>query len=184
MVSDDRWDDVIPTAEEAAAAERLRQMVDSGVRSDAAEGPSLAAVALLEACRGEIAVDELAPRRLRNELVALASRRKRRPLARAFLQVAAAGLVAAFLAVGRVPRTPSAALLAQREAQAREAVAFVASGASTESISRSTLASLTASRTEAFFSDVESERLAASSTTDSQGFKQGVAATPTPGGVS
>ncbi len=170
---------------EAAEAESLRQMLDSGARGDAAGEASFSAVALLEACRGEIAIDELAVRRLRNELIVLASRRKRRPFARVFLQVAAAALVAALLAVGRVPRTPSAALLAEREAEAREAVGLVATSASVDSISRSTLASLTAGRTEALFADVESERLANSSAeADSPSSQQGGPATPIPGGAS
>ncbi len=184
-MSEERWADAAATAEEAAAAERLRQMVDSGSRDGAVDEDAISAVALLGACRGEAGLDEVAARRLRNELVSLASRRKRRPVVRTFLQVAAAGLVAAALAVGRVPRTSSAGLLAEREAEAREAVALVATSASVDSISRSTLASLTASRTEALFADVESERLAASPYgTVPRGSPQGVGATPTPGGAS
>jgi hypothetical protein len=182
-----------PTAEELAEAASLRDRLEgAGAGTGGDVERTLALLAAASAGDAPV-LDEVTVRRIRRELVGAASRR-RFPVLHAAFQVAAALLVAALLAVGRAPAPPSAALLAEREAEAREAIARVllapgaASGGAT-GVSASALASLTRARTAELFSSVDSERLSqrvglSSAGSDSVSGLSGVSLTPTPGGAS
>lgn len=184
-----------PTAEEVSEATLLRDRLESGCGDPGPDAERT--LVLLSAASDSPPFDDVAVRRLRRELVAAASRRWRHGVLYAALQVAAALLVAALLAVGRAPAPPSAALLAEREALAREAVLRVqatASSATDEAVgvSRSTLASLTRARTAELFLSIDSDRLSLrvgeelSGSAGSSGASglSGISATPTPGGAS
>ena len=170
-----------PTPEERAEAARLRDRLEEGTGE--LEADVAGTVALLGVASGAPLLDDLAARRLRRELAGAASRNRFRPLLRGALRVAAAALVGAFLVQGRLPRVPDAAILEEREAMAREAVALVTSRLPSGSVSRSALASLTASRTEALFAEVESERLVGASG-DTGAADGAISPTPVPGGAS
>jgi hypothetical protein len=197
-MKDDRNGFEPPTAEELAEAVLLRERLESGAGDP---GPGAGRMLALFAAASEaVPIDDVAARRIRRELVAAASRRTLRPALRpalrTALQVAAAVLVAALLAAGRASTPPSAALLAAREVEARDAVARVlfSSGARSDGSGRlpaSTLASLVRVRNAELFSNVESDRLswrvglssAGADRTDGLAGLPGVPVAPTPGGA-
>ncbi len=188
-----------PMLEEVSEAALLRVRLENGCGEpgpDAVRTLALLAAAAASASDA-ILMDDVTVHRLRRELVAAASHRRRRRVLFAALQVAAAVLVAALLMVGRAPAPPSVALLAEREALAREGIVLAKAMASVAvdevvGVSQSTLASLTLERNAEIFLSVDSDRLslnvdeASSGSAGSVGVssRSGVSGTPTPGGVS
>ncbi len=126
MTDRDSLDEVQATADEARAAGRLASALEGDAQSGADAG-ALAVVALFQAVSAETGADEVAARRLRNELTARASE-PRRP--RALGRVAAvaallAGVGALSVLFRQSPVRPSESVLAVRERAARAAVVAV-----------------------------------------------------------
>jgi len=116
-----------PTADELEAARRLADALEKR-RTEAPAVEGLAVARLLEPVTAAGAGDDLASRRLRKELVDVASRRPARQFARFTLPLTAAIAVAVLLAalLRHVPGRPSAEVLVAREEAARAAAIAVA----------------------------------------------------------
>jgi len=127
MNGNDRFVEPPVTSEEVQAARRLAEAIDGGL-TGAADPEELAVVRFLEAVSGAAASDEIAARRLRNELTARASRRPQLGTVRRVAAVAAAVAGVTLLSVFllRSPARPTDSVLVAREEAARAAVVEVA----------------------------------------------------------
>jgi hypothetical protein len=182
------------TSEEAQAARRLAEAIDGGA-TVGADPEELAVVRLLEAVSGAAASDEIAARRLRNELTARASRRRRLGTARRIAAVAAAvagvTLLSVFLLRSSV--RPSESVLVAREEAARAVVVEVAGAWQTRYEPSRRIAAVSEEQWRLRFADqLDSERfqqLATESSADStndrgQATSPSTRTIPTPGGSS
>jgi hypothetical protein len=133
-----RFDESPATAEDLQAARRLADAVEGGM-AVAADVEALGVARLLETVSKPGVSDNLAARRLRNELTARAGGRPRLRSARSIVPIAAAVAGVAFLSVffWRSPARTSDGVLAARQETARAAVVAVAtSWAANDALSR------------------------------------------------
>lgn len=181
------------TTEEVQAAQRLAEaLAGSGTRG---VEPELAVARFIEASSPAGAGDEIAARRLRNELAARAPRRSRFRAARRILPIAAtvAGVAFASLVFRQFPARPSERSLIARQQAARAAVVAVASMWNGEEAATSRLAAVSEqqwrSRFTTMIEDARFEELATESARQAVAGREKSApranlATPTPGGAS
>jgi hypothetical protein len=186
-------DEAPASPEERAEAELLREALETG--GDAGGGSGVATARLLQAVSETAPLGEVAARRLRRDLVAEVGRRSRSAFVWAALSAAAAVALAAALVFGRARQAPAPALLAAREAEAREAVARAGARSRVAQaggdISSITLVALSRTRTDETFSTLDSERLSrrfaqalSGAGLEARPFEGNPATTPTPGGHS